>query len=225
MGAGDELAPQSNTIVPKDSSYMEDDSTTVEWNSGAACRYLCCYNCLIWTSTGWGLTFVPCVCCHASSLIKNQACTFDSKRIHYKWGVFQKVDKLLPYERIQSVNLSQIYLARCCGVKILEIRTAGGGGEDGEADVTLVGAKEPEKIRNMIYARRENLVYGDAAARSALQPTNLDLQPGASGTGEPVTTQPDLGPQMVVEFKAVKEGMVRIEGLLKEANDLAERNG
>lgn len=70
--------------------------------------------------------------------------------------------KAIPLDRITDVVMAQGPLARRCGVWLLYIQTAGSGQPMPEG--RMLGVVEPEKVRDLILARR------DEAARAARDP-------------------------------------------------------
>ncbi|KAJ3219791.1 hypothetical protein HDU67_009603 [Dinochytrium kinnereticum] len=193
-------------IVPTTNGVMEEDSFTVEFDEGRGCRYVCCYNGSLWCL--WGLIpVVPLACCWASQIMKHQSCSIDSKRIHYRAGWLNRTDKLVPFERIQGAAVGQDCLAKMCGVTVVEVRTAGGGGGDeGGPEVVLVAPKDPLGLRDLIMRKRDELVIGP-------------MRRNVGNVTTVVSAPPSAMPEMVRGFQEIRESMIKIERFIDEAHN------
>lgn len=72
--------------------------------------------------------------------------TRDELVIHY--GVFKRVRRNIPSERIHTVSIERNMLARILGTAVVKIETAGTG--EAEGDLSYVGVREAERIRNLL---------------------------------------------------------------------------
>lgn len=180
----------------------------VEFDYKSAVRYTTCASCCIATSTFIGIFCIPCFCFCASKATRNQRCTVDDKRIHFTGGYWNKFDRVVPLDRIQDLNVSQDWIQNLCGTHVISIQTAGAGGGDGQAELTLVGPKNPQDVRGVFLARRDALVLGHGSAPSQnLTGGGLD-----SGVHPKIVSQPAEMSQMVVaKLDELNKTAARIE--------------
>ena len=72
--------------------------------------------------------------------------TSDELVIHY--GVFKRVRRNIPSERIHTVLIERNMLARILGTAVVRIETAGTG--EAEGNLSYIGVREAERIRNLL---------------------------------------------------------------------------
>ena len=84
-------------------------------------------------------------------------CDLTSKRLGFKKGIFNKVEKTIPLENIQDLSFSENPLLRYFGLCILKIETAGQSNTPG-SDMTLVGIENNYQFENKVLEQRETLV-------------------------------------------------------------------
>ena len=72
--------------------------------------------------------------------------TSDELLIYY--GVFKRVRRNIPSERIHTVSIERNMLARILGTAAVKIETAGTG--EAEGNLSYVGVREAERIRNLL---------------------------------------------------------------------------
>jgi len=73
-------------------------------------------------------------------------------------GVFFLKRKAIPLDRVTDVVLAQGPLMKLCGVWELRVQTAGMG--QGVPEAALYGLSEPEAVRDMLLAARDDVVGG-----------------------------------------------------------------
>ncbi len=76
----------------------------------------------------------------------------DGNTLRVDGGVFFLFRKSIPLERITDIALVQGPLLRVFNIWVLRIQTAGSP----QAEATLYGVREPEKVRELILSRRKN---------------------------------------------------------------------
>ncbi len=85
--------------------------------------------------------------------------TRDELVIYY--GVFKRVRRNIPSERIHTVSIERSMLARILGTAAVKIETAGTG--DTEGNLSYVGVREAERIRNLLRtAKATDLIESPA---------------------------------------------------------------
>lgn len=83
-------------------------------------------------------------------------------------GILRRHHRVIPFSRVQNIDMRQGPLQQLMGVAELRVETAGGSGE-AEADLTVLARGEAEALRLEVMARRQRAVSarapeGDAAA-------------------------------------------------------------
>ena len=148
--------------------------------------------CFVWMCLPpiWGWFIPPC----AYSRVSTQKLYFDgNNRLHYKYDCcLIKTDKLIPLDRIQDINISSNVFSRCCCVSLVEIQTAGSGGNGPEA--LIIAPKNPERLRELIMTKRD-----EAAG------TGYSSHDGVGGAIQ----SPLNGPSG--ELVSIRESLLRIE--------------
>lgn len=78
----------------------------------------------------------------------------DEHNLKIEEGIFFLNRKSIPLDRITDFNLYQDPLHRLCGIWTIKIQTAGSG-EYSRSEGVLMGLTEPEKIRDILIAKRD----------------------------------------------------------------------
>jgi Bacterial PH domain len=160
-----------------------------------------CALCLEW-STIHLLWAGPCVYCCALEFMKSQQVTFeDAKRIHYRSECcYNKVDRMIPFDRIQDVDVVQNCCQRCYGVHVVTVSTAGSA----EGPTAIVAPTDPYRLRDRLAAIREHH-------------TGMMSPQGGLGGGGIITREPnDMVPLLRDEIHALNATASRIEKLLEK---------
>ncbi len=84
----------------------------------------------------------------------------------YHKGIFTKKRMHVPYQRVQSVNQNASVLQRLVGVCTVKIDTAGGASNEG-ITIPYVTKAAAESLRREIFARKQAILSGQAAASSS----------------------------------------------------------
>ena len=77
---------------------------------------------------------------------------FTEDTFDVSWGVFNRRDREIPYDRMQNVDISRTILQRALGLSEVSIETAGGGST--EASITYVTADAATAIQSEIRHRK-----------------------------------------------------------------------
>jgi membrane protein YdbS with pleckstrin-like domain len=120
-------------------------------------------------SIGLTLIMIVIAMAYAGALYNSFRYRFEEKNITIERGVFFKRKSVIPYDRIQNVNIIQGPLERMYALKTVEVETAGSsrmmyGGMPSMmfsvAEGLIPGMTEPEKLSNAILARKESFGSG-----------------------------------------------------------------
>ena len=84
-------------------------------------------------------------------------CDLTAKRLRFKKGIFNKVEKTIPLENIQDLSFNENPLLRYFGLCILKIETAGQSNTSA-SDMTLVGIENSYRFKDKVLEQRETLV-------------------------------------------------------------------
>lgn len=87
---------------------------------------------------------------------------FDDEGVSMSVGLLFKKEVLLTYRRIQDIHVSRNLFERWLGLASIAIQTASG---TSGAEMTLVGIREPERLRDYLYTRMRG-ARGDLGAAS-----------------------------------------------------------
>ncbi|KAJ2993124.1 hypothetical protein HDV02_002634 [Globomyces sp. JEL0801] len=155
---------------------------------------------MLWTCIG--IPCIPCASYCANQTMKNQICSVDDKRIHYKSGWINKEDKYIPLDRVQDINIQRGLFARMMGVANIAIQTAGAGNGEGRAEATLIAPTNPDLVRDLIVMKRDQLVLGGNGM--------------LSGGGIDSMVQPKSNPIMATDLNEIKNAVLRMEQLMQD---------
>ena len=105
--------------------------------------------------------------------LEHMGCTLTEKTLIVRKGMFNRIEKTIPLEKITDLGLKQGPIMRALDLHALTVETAGSsGGGAGGALVSLIGIKDTIGFRNQVLAQRDLLISGDAQAQAA-SPTAL----------------------------------------------------
>lgn len=124
---------------------------------------------------GWGQWW-------AKRRFENQRCTLYERALVVKQGVFFKVEKTIPLDKIQDLTVREGPLLRAIGLRSLKIETAGQSAE-GQAEADLVGVVDPRDFRDSVLSQKDRML-GLAA-----DPRTSELEPVAGSSVEDLLTE------------------------------------
>lgn len=101
---------------------------------------------------------------------KHIECSLLERSLRVRKGVFNKVEKTIPLDKITDLGVNQGPIMRFCGVEAIAVETAGQSGMGG-ALVNLVGVRNAKDFRDAVLDRREELAEGKSSTSSAPAPT------------------------------------------------------
>ncbi len=144
-----------------------DSICTVTFDAGAIIRYH--YYCLI--PLCLPIVTIPLAVILAigyriilSRIVASWSATLTSKSLLVKKGIFNKVEKTIPLEKITDLSSIEGPIMRLAGIKRLGIETAGQSGAAGGALVSLLGVVDSDSFRALVLAQRD----GGAASASVV---------------------------------------------------------
>ena len=81
---------------------------------------------------------------------------FENDELRIEYGVFVRKKRYIPFDRIQSIDLSEGVLQRLFGLVKVQIETAGGGGgEEAEAVLTAITKEDARVIQEFVAAAKD----------------------------------------------------------------------
>ena len=139
---------------------------------------------------------IPLVMLIAPRIIGTWECTLTNRAVHVKKGLFIKVKKTIPLEKITDVGSVQGPIMRRFGLYSLTFETAGqsGGATQGGALVKLLGIRDSEAFRDLVLDTRD-----------AANPVGASSKISAEPSEESVMIE-------------IRDSLLRIEQQLKEDN-------
>ena len=115
-------------------------------------------------------------------------CELHERTLVVKRGIFFRVEKTIPLDKIQDLTVKEGPLLRMLGLRSLKIETAGQG-TPGAAEAHLIGIVDPLDFRDEVLRQRDSM--------SALPVSRSGTDEETSGTIELLTEIRDLLLQIV----------------------------
>lgn len=81
-------------------------------------------------------------------------CELTTRALHFKKGVWIRVERTIPLDKIQDLTFKEGPILRYFGVSYLKIETAGQSAQ-GISDMTLIGIIEARKFREAVLEQRD----------------------------------------------------------------------
>ena len=75
---------------------------------------------------------------------------FDEKGVSMSWGILFRREIYLTFRRIQDIHVSRNLIERWLGLASVAVQTASGSAG---AEMTVVGIRRPERLRDYLYSR------------------------------------------------------------------------
>jgi putative membrane protein len=104
----------------------------------------------VWFIVGWTITGL---------YLKSHRCTLTNRSLKFARGVFVKVEKTIPLDRITDVGLVQGPIMRLFNIEALSVETAGQSSQG--ALVQLAGIKDGRAFRDAVLKQRDLVVGSD----------------------------------------------------------------
>ncbi len=133
-------------------------------------------------------------------VVASWSATLTSRSLLVQKGVFTKIEKTIPLEKITDLSTTEGPIMRYVGLKKIEIETAGQSGAAGSSLVSLLGIINTDDFRSKVLAQRD-LVTGREI------PVNVDRQDASGGSTN--------------ELREIADTLHRIEDVLGQ---LAKKN-
>ncbi|MEE2681738.1 MAG: PH domain-containing protein [Planctomycetota bacterium] len=129
-------------------------------------------------------------------VIGSWECILTNRSLNVKKGVFNKIEKTVPLEKITDLQMAQGPIMRMFDLHRISVETAGTSGPG--SLISLIGIKDTESFRRDVLEQRD---------RNSAQPA-----PGESGASA-------LDESVLVE---IRDSLARTEGLLQQLVDRAD---
>lgn len=92
---------------------------------------------------------------------------FDEEGVSMSWGLLFRREITLTYRRIQDIHVTRNLVHRWLGLADVAVQTASGAAG---SEMTIQGIRDPEGLRDFLYARMRGARDEDAAAGSEAAP-------------------------------------------------------
>ena len=113
-------------------------------------------------------------------------CELNERTLVVKRGIFFRVEKTIPLDKIQDLTVKEGPLLRWLGLRSLKIETAGQG-TPGSSEADLVGIVDPIDFRDQVLRQRDAM-----SGALALRPATDEGALAGTGTIELLTEIRDL---------------------------------
>ena len=95
-------------------------------------------------------------------IVASWSATLTSRSLLVKKGVFTKIEKTIPLEKITDLSTTEGPVMRFVGLKSIAIETAGQSGTEGSSLVSLLGIVNTDDFRSAVLAQRDLVAGGGA---------------------------------------------------------------
>jgi putative membrane protein len=89
---------------------------------------------------------------------------FDDKGVSMSYGLLFRKEIYLTYRRIQDIHVTRNFIHRWLGLAVVSVQTASGSSG---AEMTIEGIRNPEALRDFLYAKMRGARDGEDASLSA----------------------------------------------------------
>ena len=125
--------------------------------------------------------------------LRRMRCTLKERTLQVEKGIFNRVEKTVPLEKITDLGLQQGPIMRYLGIESLTVETAGQSSQG--ALLKLMGVIDTRRFRDAVLQQRDKMMAVKAEEGQA----PLPVSPGGSG----------LSSELLVE---IRDTLHRIEG-------------
>jgi len=129
--------------------------------------------------------------------LRRMRCTLKERTLQVEKGIFNRVEKTVPLEKITDLGLQQGPIMRYLGIESLSVETAGQSSQG--ALLKLMGVVDTRSFRDAVLAQRDKMM----AAKAEEGQTPLQVSPGGSGPSS----------DLLVE---IRDALHRIEGQIAQ---------
>jgi len=105
--------------------------------------------------------------------LDGMSCVLKSRELIVRKGIFNRVEKTIPLEKITDLGLQQGPIMRWLGLHNLTVETA--GQSSGGSLVSLTGIRDVEEFREDVLNQRDKIADGGAAASPAGGPESTEV--------------------------------------------------
>ncbi len=144
------------------------------------CKYWLLSGCLTCVLTIVGIPFlllwIPLGLIFTRRYLGSMECTLTSKALKVKKGIFVRVEKTIPLEKITDMGMKQGPIMRAMGLHTLTVETAGQSAT-GAALVALTGIVDAEDFREAVLNQRD-----DEKGNQAPAPVSQTESPSTDAT-------------------------------------------
>lgn len=119
----------------------------------------------IWVVIGWWVV---------NKEFETMSATLTENSIHLKKGVFNRLEKTIPLDKVVDVALRTGPLLRMFGLATVQIETAGSNAQ-GTADMVLKGIVDAEGFRNAVLTQRKIATGAVPAPPTGSMDTTLNV--------------------------------------------------
>ena len=93
--------------------------------------------------------------------LEAQKATLTARTLHLQSGIWFRVEKHVPLDKVQDLSLREGPLLRALGLATLSVETAGQS-QQGASDATLTGLLDAAAFRDAVLAQRDRLAAGSS---------------------------------------------------------------
>ncbi len=127
------------------------------------------------------LIFVPVIArWYWTRYYQNLRVVLTSRDLKVFRGIWIREEKTIPLEKITDLRTYQGPVMRRLGLKGLAVETAGGGGQQGGALVTVIGIEDTDAFRDMALNQRDRITDQLDEATASPEPPQTALADGTA---------------------------------------------
>lgn len=141
---------------------------------------------------GWLLLMLP-ILAYIPAFYKSLEYSIDDESVKLQKGVFWRKRVTVPFTKITNIDVTQGPVQRMFNIGSIQVQTAGASGQSGgQAELTMVGIRDTEGLKDTIMERVRGVVTPEPAVVK-----KEDVQKGDS----------DILMKMLKELTAIREAL------------------
>lgn len=105
--------------------------------------------------------------------LASHKCTLTDRSLKVSKGIFTKIEKTVPLDRITDMGIVQGPIMRYFGIEALSVETA--GSSSGMSLVSLTGIKDGRDFRDIVLNQRDRIALASDKFESASQPVGAAI--------------------------------------------------